>query len=105
MMMVRMPVELLPLLAGRPLLSRRRCAVVLREGGDRRRQHEAGEIYTKKCANHASLRPHHASPYTAQPTSRVLGGAVGQHPCDVRRVGSAGFASVTAMPISTVRRE
>ena len=55
MMMVRMSVRLLPLLAGRPLLSRRRAAV-LRDGRDRGGQNRAGETQTKKSANHASLR-------------------------------------------------
>jgi hypothetical protein len=48
-MMVPMPVGLLPLLAGRPLLSRRRRAVVLREGRDRRRQNEAKRFTPKNA--------------------------------------------------------
>ena len=61
MVVVRMPVGLLPLLAGRSLLSRRHCAAVLREGGDRRRQDEAGENRAKQCANPASPQPHAAT--------------------------------------------
>ena len=50
MVMVRMPVRLLPLLAGRPLLARRR-AIILSDGGNRCRQDDADETHTKKCAN------------------------------------------------------
>ena len=68
MMMVRMLVRLLSLLAGRPLLSRCRAAV-LSEGGDRRRQNDAGKTHTKKCANHASLRCHIHSLYHDRPNA------------------------------------
>jgi hypothetical protein len=82
MMMVRMLVRLLSLLAGRPLLSRRRAAV-LGEGGNRRHQDDASETHTKKCANHAALRCH-IRPLlpTGQMGSQVLGGSIGRHPCD-----------------------
>ena len=68
MMMVRMPVGLLSLLAGRPLLSRRRAAV-LRNGRDHCGQHGTGETHTKKCANHASLGCHIHSLYHDRPNA------------------------------------
>ena len=68
MMMVRMLVRLLSLLAGRPLLSRRRAAV-LGEGGDRRHQDDAGKTHTKKCANHAAIRSHMRPLYANRPNA------------------------------------
>ena len=47
MTMVRMPVGLLPLLAGRPLLFNLRRAAALRKGADRRCQDQPGKTRTK----------------------------------------------------------
>jgi len=82
MMMVRMPVGLLSLLAGRPLLSRRRAAV-LSDGRDRRGQHGNAETHTKKCADPLLLAAIYI-PFTTtgQMRSQVLGAATGGYPCD-----------------------
>ena len=69
MMMMRMSVRLLALLAGSSLLSRRRRAAVLREDWGRRRQDEADENHTEKCANRALLHPHPASRCTGRPNA------------------------------------
>jgi hypothetical protein len=53
-MVMRMLVWLLPLLAGRPLLLRRRCAAALCNGGNRRHQDEARETRAKERPNHDS---------------------------------------------------
>ena len=69
MVMVRMPVGLLALLAGRrPLLARCRAAV-LSEGGHRGRQDDADETHTKKCTNQASLRCHTRPLLTHRPNA------------------------------------
>ena len=85
-MVMRMLVWLLPLLAGRPLLLRRRCAVALCNGGNWRHQGEAREkTRAKERPNHDSCRSHHASPaqQAAKRRPSVLSGKAGRHPCGI----------------------